>query len=83
VSERGEGFDAAVTIYEAAQKRLLDLTEEYSIKMDGLLARAEVLSVPADRVREIVAAEHGRAQVEVKPFSWKTVQERVDREATK
>jgi len=28
VSERGEDFDAAVTIYEAAQKRLLDLTEQ-------------------------------------------------------
>lgn len=27
MSERGEGFDAAVVIYEAAQKRLLDLTE--------------------------------------------------------
>jgi hypothetical protein len=27
VSERGEEFDAAVVIYEAAQKRLLDLTE--------------------------------------------------------
>jgi len=27
VSERGSDFDAAVTIYEAAQKRLLDLTE--------------------------------------------------------
>jgi hypothetical protein len=27
VSERGEGFDAAVVIYEAAQQRLLDLTE--------------------------------------------------------
>jgi len=27
MSERGESFDAAVVIYEAAQKRLLDLTE--------------------------------------------------------
>jgi hypothetical protein len=27
VSERGKDFDAAVTLYEAAQKRLLDLTE--------------------------------------------------------
>jgi hypothetical protein len=27
VSERGKDFDAAVTIYEAAQQRLLDLTE--------------------------------------------------------
>jgi len=27
MSERGETFDAAVVIYEAAQKRLLDLTE--------------------------------------------------------
>ena len=28
MSERGEAFDAAVVIYEAAQKRLLDLTEQ-------------------------------------------------------
>lgn len=28
MSERGEVFDAAVVIYEAAQKRLLDLTEQ-------------------------------------------------------
>lgn len=28
MSERGEEFDAAVVIYEAAQKRLLDLTEQ-------------------------------------------------------
>ena len=27
MSERGESFDAAVVIYEAAQKRLLDMTE--------------------------------------------------------
>ena len=27
MSERGETFDAAVVIYEAAQKRLLDMTE--------------------------------------------------------
>jgi hypothetical protein len=27
MSERGESFDAAVALYEAAQKRLLDLTE--------------------------------------------------------
>ncbi len=27
MSERGKDFDAAVVIYEAAQKRLLDLTE--------------------------------------------------------
>lgn len=27
MSERGESFDAAVVIYEAAQQRLLDLTE--------------------------------------------------------
>jgi hypothetical protein len=27
VSERGDAFDAAVVIYEAAQQRLLDLTE--------------------------------------------------------
>jgi hypothetical protein len=27
VSERGQEFDAAVVIYEAAQQRLLDLTE--------------------------------------------------------
>ena len=28
MSERGEHFDAAVVVYEAAQKRLLDLTEQ-------------------------------------------------------
>lgn len=28
MSERGEDFDAAVVIYEAAQQRLLDLTEQ-------------------------------------------------------
>lgn len=28
MSERGETFDAAVVIYEAAQRRLLDLTEQ-------------------------------------------------------
>lgn len=28
MSERGEQFDAAVTVYEAAQQRLLDLTEQ-------------------------------------------------------
>jgi len=51
---------------------------EYSVNMDDLLARAAVLSVPADRVREIVAAEHARAQVELKPFSWQTVQDQVN-----
>lgn len=28
MSERGEHFDAAVVVYEAALKRVLDLTEE-------------------------------------------------------
>lgn len=28
MSERGPKFDAAVVLYEAAQKRLLDLTEQ-------------------------------------------------------
>ena len=33
MSERGEVFDAAVVVYEAAQKRLLDMTEapDYSV----------------------------------------------------
>ena len=35
MSERGEAFDAAVVIYEAAQKKLLDLIDEpdYSISV--------------------------------------------------
>lgn len=35
MSERGESFDAAVVIYEAAQQRLLDMTEtpDYSVSV--------------------------------------------------
>lgn len=35
MSERGEDFDAAVVIYEAAQKRLLDMIDnpDYSVSV--------------------------------------------------
>lgn len=53
----------------------------YETQMEDTLAKARVLSVTEERVREFVAAEQGRAASSPRPFSWDAVSEQIARAA--
>jgi hypothetical protein len=58
MSERGEEFDAAVVIYEAAQKHLLDLTEapDYSVSVSEYRAKLKAALQAQQRAHKAVMA---------------------------
>lgn len=63
MSERGEDFDAAVTLYEAVQQRLLDLTEhpDKSLSVDEYRAHLKAALRAQKRAHKAMLAAWANA----------------------
>jgi hypothetical protein len=51
------------------------------MRMENLYARAAVLNVGEDIVRELIAAEQSRTETSVNSFNWERVENQIDHKA--